>query len=203
MLKDPKFKNKVGLILTHENTRELIKKFGSNIAQHFNNKFSKLLNDTTDSLSFLQSQNISEFLIDKDNVHFNIMFTPIINMNEFDFIKFFDSRIKNNLSYIDPKKCLNTFVNSYIFKSEKRTSDTTLNNVVFALYLHYKEPMYSISDTLLQHAVTDTHNMILFDVSGNTITLENCLDEILQFFPLAPRNPTFIQRFNKNPKKLL
>lgn len=196
------YNNKVDLVIHHEDTRNLIVDVASSFCQHFNNKYGEELNKTNeDSLEYLKKQNITEFIIDKDNKHFTMMFTPIIDLNEFDFIKYFEKRVENNLSYIDPKKCLSTHANSYQFRSKKRTSDSVLNNLIFSLYVTYKNPMFTISDTLLTHAVTNTHSLILLDIKGNIIELDKCLDDILHFLPLSPRDQEFISRFNKNPKK--
>lgn len=195
------YKKKVDLVINHENTRGLIETLTSNFAEHFRNKYSKILKNNSTSLQVLKQQNISEFIIDKDNIHFSMMVTPIIDINEFDFVKWFEKRVKAGQSYIDPKKCLANYLNSYVFQSKKRTEDEALNDVVFAMYINYKEPMYTISDSLLKHATTNTHNLVLFDIKGNIFTLEGCLDEILHYLPISPRNPTFIERYNANPKK--
>lgn len=196
------YKRKVDLILNLENSRKLIENLASKFAQHFNNKFSKILNSTVnDSLSVLESQNITEFIENNDNIHFTMMFTPIINIDTFNFVKYFKDRVDNNLSYIDPQKCLKTFVNSFMFKNNKRTENSVLNQVVFALYVFDKSPMFTISDELMKHATSNSHSLHLFDIKGNHFELKDCMDEIFHFIPLNPYDPTFIQRFNANPKK--
>lgn len=196
------YQKKVDLILNHENTKKLIENFASNFAQHFKNQFSKILDSKkNDSLSVLNSQNITEFIVERDNIHFTLMLTPIIDINSFNFIKYFSKRAEAKLSYIDPKKCLQTLVNSYTFKEDKKSEDDVLNKVIFSLFIQYKEPMFQISNELSKHAITKTHNLILFDISGNKLILNNCLDEIMHYIPMAPTDPTFIERYNKNPKK--
>jgi hypothetical protein len=196
------YKKKVNLIITNEESNNLIDKLGSNFAEYFNSKFSSLVNSTNnDTLTFLKAQNMSEFTIEKDDVNFQVTMTPIINIDEFDFIKYFDNRIKSGLSYMDPKECLKSYMNSFIFRSDKRNPDPVMNSIVFALYIYYKNPMFTISDDLLKRAVSNTHRMVIYDIKGNSIKLENCVQEIQHYLPLAPRDNIFLERFNVNPKK--
>lgn len=198
------YNQKIKLIEESENTKNLLEKMGQNFAQHFNNKYSQILkanNNTSNSYTILKSQNMSDFIFEKENNHFSLMFTPIIDINDFDFIKYFNKRVKNNQSYIDPKKCLSSKINSNIFRSEKRVEDATLNNVIFALFVNYYKPVYAISDELLKRAVSNTHNLLLFDIKGRPIDLHSCTDEIMHFIPLEPRDPEFIESYNANPTK--
>jgi hypothetical protein len=196
------YKKKVELILNLENTKKLIENLATKLAQHFNNKFSKLLNSTlNNTLSVLESQNITEFIVNNDNIHFNMMFTPIINIDIFDFVKYFQERVDKKQSYIDPKKCLKTYINSLAFTSKKRTENSLLNQVIFALYVFDKNPMFTISEELMKRATSNSHTLYLYDINGNHIELNNCDDEILHFIPLNPYDPIFIKNFNANPLK--
>lgn len=196
-------KNK-DLILSNEKAKALIFKLVKSYINYFNIIYAKdmQINSTfAESSEYLKSLNISQFSLEQSNSDFDLLFSPILDIQSFDFNAFFSKRINNKLSYIDPQTCISKHLLSVPFLISEKTSYKIINNVVFALYISFKNPMYTIDNGLIEKSVSLSHYLAVFDINGNELALKDCPSEILHYLVLFPRNNTFIQSFNVNPSK--
>lgn len=196
--------NNKELILNNENAKSLIFKFLKNYISYFNIQYNKDLNSNNtiaNTTDYLRSVNVSQYSIDQSNSNFDLLFGPILDSKTFDFNSFFSNRIRNKLSYIEAKDCVSNYLQSFNFISTERTPNKIINNVAFIAYINFKNPMYIIDNSLLDKSISQSHFMVLYDINGNELNIDNCPYEILHYFPLFPRNNTFVERYNVNPTR--